>query len=72
MDDFCLDMRKFLWDMQYDQIKNNQLQQLEFKKILQNYASNEELLLENAKLKEEIRRLKSTPFVGHFTNEEEE
>lgn len=72
MDDFCSDMRKHLWHIQYDMIKNFQLQQLEFKKILQNYASNEELLLENAKLKEEIRRLKSTPFVGHFTNEEEE
>ena len=72
MDDFCSDMRKHLWHIHYDVLKSFQTQKTEIENLLKNYAINETLLEEVKRLREENAKLKSTPFVGHFTDDKNE
>ncbi len=68
MDEFCDDMRKQLWHIQYDMIRNFQKQKEEIQLLMRNYAVNEQLLAEVQHLREENQRLKATPFVAHFSS----
>ena len=72
MDDFCCDMRKHLWHIHYDILKSFQTQKAEIENVLRRYAINETLLEEMKRLREENEKLKSTPFVGHFTDDKNE
>lgn len=59
MDDFCSDMRKHLWHIQYDSIRAFQRQKEEVQGLLKHYVMNEQLVLENDRLRrenEELRR----------------
>lgn len=69
MDEFCSDMRKQLWHIQYDMIRSFHRQKAEMAAMMKDYAVNEELVKEVEMLREENERLKSTPFVARFADD---
>ena len=58
MDDFTSDMRKQLWHIQYDSIRAFQRQKDEIQNMLKHYVVNENLVLENERLRRENEELR--------------
>lgn len=59
MDDFCTDVRKQMWHLQYDMIRAFQTQRDEISGLLSQYAINDALAAENDRLKRENDELRS-------------
>ena len=70
MDEFCSDMRKQMWHWHYDMIKAFQQQSQEFRSLLREQNQTQELLEEVRRLRIENEKLKNTPFVANFNDEE--
>ncbi|XP_028398227.1 protein NEDD1-like isoform X2 [Dendronephthya gigantea] len=60
LDEFRIDFHQDIVNLQVEMLRQFQIQQNEMKALLQQYSLNDALVAENERLKEEIKKLKST------------